>query len=353
MNTSSRLLIVAFTWVFCASANAASESKAVPVSVTQTLTRTLEIKVEAPGELESLADPVIAAEVAGRVLEVFAREGDGVDAQQLLARLDPEPYEITLEQAQADVTRIEALIGNQQLTVKRLRNLLRKQSAAQGDLDQAKSELTAGQAELTAARARVRDARYRLTKTDLKSPVKGRVQTRHISVGDYVKVGDPAYQIVAVDTLSARVFFPEALASRIRVGLPVVLHAGGDEQTVQAQISRLLPALEPSNRSLAVLVDFPNNTAWRPGLSISAQVTVDSRTNAVMTPVRSVVRRPSGSVVYRIENNRAVEQIVELGQTDGDWVEIRSGLAGDTTVAVDGAGFLTDGAVVEIRGQTP
>ena len=89
------------------------------------------------------------------------------------------------------------------------------------------------------------------------------------------------------------------------------------------------------------------------GRRISAQVTVESRANAVMTPVRSVVRRPAGSVVYRIENNRAVEQVVELGQTDGDWVEVRSGLAGDTNVVVDGAGFLSDGAAVEIRGQQP
>jgi RND family efflux transporter MFP subunit len=179
------------------------------------------------------------------------------------------------------------------------------------------------------------------------------VQIRHVSIGDYVKVGDPAFQIVADDTLSARVFFPEALAGRIQVGLPVALRAGGDQRSVQAQITRLLPALDPSNRSLAVLVDFPNDHAWRPGLSVIAQVSVEARAEAVMTPVRSVVRRPAGSVVYRVEDGRAIEQQVQLGQTDGDWVEILSGLSGDTTVAVDGAGFLTDGAAVEIREQTP
>jgi len=353
MKTTSWIAILAVYATTAVSANAANATKAVPVSVVQTITRTLEIKVTAPGDLESLADPVIAAEADGRVIEVLAKEGDRVDTHQSLATLDPEPYEIALESAQADVARIEALISNQQLTVLRLQDLMRKQSSAQSELDKAKAELAAGRAELTAARAHVRDARYRLAKAGLKSPVTGLVQVRHISPGDYVKIGDPTFQIVAVDTLSARLYFPEALASRVQAGLPVELRAGGDSRTVMAAISRLLPALDPSNRSLAVMVDFKNDYGWRPGLSVTARVTLEARENTVMTPVQSVVRRPAGAVVYRIENGRALAQAVELGQTDGDWIEIVSGLAADTRVAVDGAGFLTDGVPVEIRGREP
>ena len=90
MNTTTRLFIVAFAWTMLAPAHAASETKAVPVSVAQTFTRTLEIKVEAPGELESQADPVIAAEAAGRVLEVFAREGSPRVVIDCWRILDPE-----------------------------------------------------------------------------------------------------------------------------------------------------------------------------------------------------------------------------------------------------------------------
>ncbi len=353
MKRTSRTLTLALVAATAVTANAANETNAVPVSVVQTITKTLEIEVTAPGELESLADPVIAAEAGGRVLEVLVKEGETVDTRQLLATLDPEPYEIALEQARAQVAKIEALISNQRLTVKRLQDLTRKQSAAQHELDKAKAELAAGRADLAAAKARVRDARYRLAKTSIKSPVRGQVQARHISAGDYVKTGDPAFQIVATDTLSARLFFPETLATRVRTGLPVVLRAGAGQRTADAEITRFLPALDPGNRSLAVMVDFENDYGWRPGLSITAEVTVGIRDNAVMAPVRSVVRRPAGTVVYRVENGRALEQTVELGQRDGDWVEIVSGLAADTAVAVDGAGFLTDGVTVEIRGRQP
>ena len=328
---------------------AADESKAVPVSVAQTIARTLETKVSAPGELESLADPVIAAETDGRVTGVRVKEGEAVETGELLATLDPEPHQIALESAEANVARVEALIGNQKLTVKRLQDLMRFQSSAQSELDTAKAELAASQAELTAARAGVRDARYRLAKAGITSPVAGVVQTRHISPGDYVKKGDPAFQIVAIETLSARLFFPEAVASTIRAGLPVELRAGGDRRTVNAEISRLLPALDPANRALSVMVEFENTHGWRPGLSVTGKVTTEARERTVMAPVRSVVRRPAGAVVYRIEAARAVAQVVELGQRDGDWIEIVSGLPPGATVALDGAGFLTDGVPVEIR----
>ena len=332
-----------------ASVWAADAPKAVPVTVAQTVIRALETQVSAPGELESLADPVIAAETDGRVTGVMVKEGEAVETGELLATLDPEPNEIALESAEANVARIEALIGNQQLIVKRLQDLMRLQSSAQSELDAARAELAASRAELTAARAGVRDARYRLARSEIKSPVGGVVQTRHISAGDYVKKGDPAFHIVAVDTLSARLFFPEAVAGSIRAGLPVELRAGGDRRVVKAQISRLLPVLDPTNRALSVMVEFKNAHGWRPGVSVTANVTTQTRERTVMAPVGSVVRRPAGAVVYRIEERRAVAQVVELGQRDGDWVEIVSGLAPGATVALDGAGFLTDGVPVEIR----
>lgn len=335
------------------STHAAEQDNAVPVTVTRAVSRSLPIDVTAPGELESPSDPVIAAETDGQVLKVMTQEGDSVGAQQILATLDPEPSEIVLEKAQASVARSEAVIANQKLTVQRLQDLRRRQASAQSELDKAETELAAGRAELAAARAQVRDAKYQLAKTELRSPIAGVVQARYISAGDYVKRGDRTFEIVAADVLSARLFIPETLATKIHAGLPVEMHAGMDTQTVKATISRVLPALDPTNRSLAVIADFNNQHHWRPGLSVTATITMDTHEHAVMVPVHSVVRRPAGTVVYRIDNGRAAAQPVELGQQNGDEVEIVSGLQGDAVIALDGAGFLTDGAAVEVRNAKP
>lgn len=327
--------------------------RSVPITVVEAKASDLEIKASAPGELESPADPAIAAEVEGRVLKVMVDEGDIVDAGQVLATLDEEPYAIALESAQANVARIEAVITNQRLTVKRLRDLMQRRASAQSDLDRANAELTASRAELTAARAQVRDAEYRLAKSNLRSPNRGMVQARKISPGDYVKKGDPAFEIVATERLSARLFVPEQLAGRIRTGLSVALFAGGDTRTVQTQISRVLPALDPSNRALSVMVDFDNPHHWRPGMSIDAEITLERHNGAVTVPARSIVRRPAGTVVYVIKDGRAVAQRVETGARDGEQIEIVSGLEAGNAIADDGAGFLTDGAAVALRETQP
>lgn len=329
--------------------SAAEDALTVPVTVTRSVSKPLQITATAQGELESPANPVIAAEVEGQVMQLQAQDGDAVDAQQILATLDPEPYDIALDSAKASVARLEAVVQNQQLTVSRLKDLRRRQSSAQSDLDKARTDLAAGRAELTAAKANMRNARYQLDKASIRSPAKGVVQKRYISVGSYVKKGDPVFQIVATDALTARLYIPESLADKMQPGLPVELHAGGDSHIVHASITRLLPALDPDNRALAAMVDFNNEYQWRPGASIDARITLNTVNDAVMVPVRSVVRRPAGSVVYRIENGKAIAQNVELGTRSGNEVEITSGLDADSTIALDGAGFLTDGAAVEVR----
>jgi len=86
----------------------------------------------------------------------------------------------------------------------------------------------------------------------------------------------------------------------------------------------------------------------RPGATITGQVLVETRRNAVLVPNLSVVRRPGGEFVYVIDGNRAGARMVETGHTQGSLVEIVQGLDGSETVATDGAAFLTDGAQVKI-----
>jgi RND family efflux transporter MFP subunit len=258
-----------------------------------------------------------------------------------------------VEQAEADIDRLQALLKNHTRTVRRLQGLLQKQSTAQSELDTAETELTAARAELSAAKARVKDARYQLARTKIGSPIDGVVQQRQVSVGDYVKKGDPLFQIVATDPLRGRLYFPESLAPQVRIGLPVKLWIGDQAQTIEASITGVRPMLNPVNRSLEALVDFANPGAWRPGFSVTAEVTLATREQAVMAPTLSLVRRPAGTVVYRIHAHKAQQQRVELGRRDGDWIEIITGLAAGETLALDGAGFLSDGAVVEVRGETP
>jgi RND family efflux transporter MFP subunit len=268
--------------------------------------------------------------------------------------LDAEGHRIALEQATASIQRIDALIRNQRLTLKRYDELVAQLSTSQSQLDQAKTDLDVLSADLAVAKSRLSEVQYRLSKTRILSPVKGAVQERMVAVGDYVKEGDPLFKVIATDRLQARLYFPEVLARRISVGLSVRLEIGcedseGDACFLETEISHVRPMLDATNRSLTALAQFPAEERLRPGSSLMAHVVLKRVESAVLVPERSLVRRPAGTVVYRIQGDRAVQIPVQTGLRDEDWVQIRASLTGGERIALDGAGFLTDGATVVIR----
>ena len=102
---------------------------------------------------------------------------------------------------------------------------------------------------------------------------------------------------------------------------------------------------------MEAIVEFENPDGWRAGGTVVGEVVVEERPASVVVPEASVVLRPEGAVVYRIESGRAVEVPVKTGVAKDGWVEIREGLSGGEAVAEDGAGFLTGGVAVEVRSR--
>ena len=175
-----------------------------------------------------------------------------------------------------------------------------------------------------------------------------------VAKGDYVQEGDPLFQVAATDRLQARLYFPEVLARRIRVGLPVRLEIGCEDGernacVVETKISHVRPMLDATNKALTALAELTSQKGLRPGSSLMAHVVLDRVEDAVLVPERALVRRPAGTVVYRLQGDHVVQVPVQTGLRDGDWIQIRSGLEGGDRIALDGAGFLTDGAVVAVR----
>jgi RND family efflux transporter MFP subunit len=332
-------------------------TQAIPITVTTATASTLEVTITAMGELESPEKPMVAAEIAGKILKLTVDEGDAVAQGQVLAELDKESYQIQLEQANAEVQRLTALISNQQVTVKRFQDLLKQRSVAQNELDKAQTDLAISQAQVVGAQAKIKEVHYYLAKSQIVSPVNGIVQQRFVSRGDYVNPGVRLFQIVVTDNLRARLFLPETVATQAHLGLPVRLSLGHREEkaepTITATISRLRPMLEATSRALEVLVDFPNEKHWKPGYSVKGVIMLEQRQNAVLIPETSLVRRPAGEVVYLINEDHAKQRIVQTGLRKGDLIEILTGLKAGEKIVMDGAGFLSDGAKINLRSTQP
>lgn len=300
------------------------------------------------GRLEANASPALAAETSGRVVRLYVDGGSVVRKGQVLAELDGEPQRLAVASARATVERLEALLVNQQRTVRRYEEL-RSQAVSESMLEEAVAQQSARQAELNDARARLAEAEYRLDRTRIKSPEDAIVERRLISVGDYVSPGTPIVTIVGSGRMRAVLPFPERLSGQLRPGLAVTLdQPSRPGETVTGTISEVRPMVGTNNRAVEALVDLPGDVAWPHGGSVTARVVFASR-DGVVVPAASVVRRPAGDVVYVVAGDKVAERKVTVGIRTSERAEILAGVDAGETVVLSGAGFLTDGALVTVR----
>lgn len=325
-----------------------TEIPAVPVTVAQSESRKMELLEESVGVLESLADPIVAAEVAGRVAEVRVRAGSQVKAGQVLAVLDGRDADLSRQAAQAEAGRVGTLSANQSRNLERLQQLREQNFISQAALDDAIAQNAATQDQLSVARAQLGLAERGVGKTHVVAPVDGRVEKQIAVAGQYVKVGDPMFQVVSLQKLRARLPFPETMSGQVRRGMTVQISAAGDDAVLRTRIAEIRPMAAANNRAFDVYAVFDNPGSWRPGATVTASVVLEERADAVTVPEQSVVLRPAGEVVYVVEAGKARQRVVQVGINQDGRAEIVSGLQAGETVVVDGAGFLTDGAAVAV-----
>ncbi|MCZ6517808.1 MAG: efflux RND transporter periplasmic adaptor subunit [Gammaproteobacteria bacterium] len=331
---------------------AAAQGRTVRVTTTGVERRSVEETEWAVGIIESRSSPQMAAQVAGEIIQVLVDEGSSVSAGQLLAVINNEEYQLEHAENEAGLRRLAALMRNQELELERSQKLYADNLVAQFEVDGMEAQLEAITQELEGAKARVSESQRRLRETRLTAAVKGEIAERHIDVGDYVQTGTIVFDLIDTANLRVRLPFPEYRAPKLAKGLNVRLSsiAAGNE-AVHTTITEVRPSVNPANRSLTVVIDFPNPGSWRPGASVRAEVVLEVREDAIMVPQISVVRRPAGDVVYVINAGMAEERLIERGLRNGNLVEVRAGLTGGERIAVDGAGFLTNGArVTEVEG---
>jgi len=319
----------------------AEEKKGPPpavITVSRAVTRDVPVVERAVGEADSSTAPKVAAEVAGRITKILVEIGDPVKKGQLLAEIEPTDFS-------ADAKRTEALAVSQRKLTERYRELAKKGFISPAALE-------GYEAQNVATREQYTRAAKNLSRTRILSPVDGRVDDRMVSVGDWIDLGKPVFQLAASDHLRIRLPFPETVASRIKVGQAVSLSTPASPgKVVSGQVEQLKPMVGATSRSFDAIVEVKNPGDWRPGGSVDGEVVTETRPAAVMVPEQSVVLRPAGTVVYVVQDGKALQRKVKAGVKQGGLVEIVEGLKSGETVAVDGAGFLTDKATVAVKGD--
>lgn len=339
------VFFVTFTCVV--SSWAAPDNQGTVVTATYIIRDTVVVTEEAMGRIETKVNPKVAAEVSGVIQEVFVDIGQAVEVGTPLVTIDPAQLKLEKQALQAEVDRFKILIANQQRTVERYRNLLIKKSLSRQRFDDVEVKLSTLQKQLQSALSRLADNRIRLSKTFVLAPISGLIEKRFVSAGDFVEEGSPLVRLVIDQSLRIILPFPENVAANLAIGQQVTLSSPlTANRIIQAKINQFKPAVNIQSRAVEVIIYLENHMGWRPGGTVNGIVIIDRHQNSMLVPSKAVVRRPAGNVVFEIKNDIASQRQVTTGRRQGELVEIIKGLSGDERIVVDGAGFLTDGAVV-------
>jgi len=305
--------------------------------------------VETVGVLESINSPRIAAEVSGKIIKILVESGEAVVAGEVLLVVDSSNLKLQEKAARAELKQLSVLINNEIRRVKRLTDLGKKDYVSKSGLDDAEAKLASYRAQSEAAKAKLSLAQDQLARSEIKAPFAAQIDSRLVSVGDYLRPGTPVFTLAETDRLQARLPVPEVAGGKLSNGQLVEISIATDsENMVSTKIREIQPVITSGARSLILLADVTAADKRYPGATVRARVLIGENTEAVMVPVTSIVRRPAGDVVYLIFGNRAEEQVVQRGHSQDGKIEIISGLEGTETIATDGAGFLTDGATVRV-----
>ena len=334
------------------SANTGSVPKrpATQITVVQAKSGAIEETETTLGVLETQDDPKLAAEVAGRVASVSVTSGQAVRRGQVLAELDAADAQLQNDADAADVARLRSLLAQQERLVARQADLVAKNFVSRNALDDATAQRDALKSQLAAAESRAGLSRRGVGKTRITAPHEATVEEVMVARGDYVKLGDPMFRLVAAGNLRASLPFSEAVAPRLKRGQPVRLTMPlVPGASFEARIDELRPQVSDGGRSVIALARLKPDPRLKAGATVNASVLIDRKPGAVLVPEQSVVLRPAGKVVYAVVDGKAQQRVVDTGAQEGGLVEITRGLKTGETVALDGAGFLSQGAEVAIK----
>jgi multidrug efflux pump subunit AcrA (membrane-fusion protein) len=381
-----------------ANASAAAPA-AVDVTVSPAITRDLPRFFEATGSFAADEQTDVAPSISGKVVAIGVELGSYVKRGQMIVRLDDNDSRIRLDQtlaqlqqAQAAVRQAEAKIGLRsgqafdpvrvadvgsarvalELAEKQLRRferLIETGDVSRSSYDQQKAQrdqlqqqyevaltkarqdyaaVTAARAGVANAETQVAQARRNLSYALVYSPINGYVAERPADLGEYVSPATKVATVVSTNPLRVRIDIPEQALSSIQMGQSVSVNVSAyPDRNFSGRIHHVAPSVTPNSRTLTIEAVVENNDGLlKPGQFATVRIMQPQTSPAVLVPVRSVRAESGTSYVFVINNGRAEKRIVQLGQAEGDLVEIKSGVVAGEQVATSNVELLNDGSPV-------
>lgn len=330
-----------------------------PISVAEVRRADVPVWVSAVGTAVPRNLVTVRARVDGELMKLHFREGEMVKPGQLLAEIDPRPYQVQLGQAAGQLARDNALLENALADLARYRELWSKDSISKQQLDTQEALVRQSRGTVEADRAQVESAKLQLVYARITAPVGGRIGLRQVDPGNQVHASDANGIGVIAQLQPMTVVFsvPEghlpAINQRVASGDPVTVEAWDREQKVRLAVGRLLTTdnlIDTATGTIKMKAEFANKDGnLFPNQFVNARLLLGVRKEALVVPGAAVLQGARGPFVYVVDSESTVSSVpVTPGPVDGNQVAVEGALEPGSRVVADGADKLRDGAKVEV-----
>ncbi len=333
----------------------------VPVSVATAAYGDIQVRIPALGTVTPLATVTVRTQISGILQRVAFTEGQLVHQGDLLAQIDPRPYEAAVQQMQGNLRRDQALLADAKLDLTRYEALVKEDSIAVQQLDTQRALVDQYAGTIESDEGQLKTAQVNLLYTRIVSPVNGRVGLRQVDQGNYVTPGDANAIVVINQVQPITVIFPipednvPAVMGRLRDGATLTVEAYDRNNSAKLADGKLLTldnAIDTTTGTVKLRAQFDNaEGALFPNQFVNVQLLQDLLQHQIIIP-NSAVRRgaPNGVIttfVYVVNPDHTVAvRPVALGVVDGERVAVNSGLNTGELVVTEGGDRLRDGAQV-------